>query len=291
MGNEIEKLKTNEDKLKSIARNQLTQQCVELCRSEDIKVPELEEDNGTLHKTHNIYQSTSAVVRGELSIVEEVVIPGKPNIPEDKRNNHVPTQPCIEGDLFDSSPSGDLVSSIEVIEIKRVDEDALAGLCYLKGGGIRAVKKDMVNVFLLCIIEVALATGSYPYVIQVSPSKESIMLEYPNENFDFCGDLYPSHPVELGTSSDWDRNASDGDALHDEINKIETERWSPEKRKNYNLLDAVSRDTIQVYLNSFTVIMNALDNAGLWNVRSNSLERHYLDNNMMYSSLTDTVGS
>ncbi|PHU06615.1 hypothetical protein BC332_23104 [Capsicum chinense] len=60
MGNEIEKLKTNEDKLKSIATNQLTQQCAELCRSEDIKNPELEGDVGTLHKTHNIYQSTSA---------------------------------------------------------------------------------------------------------------------------------------------------------------------------------------------------------------------------------------
>ncbi|PHU12460.1 putative histone H2A.2 [Capsicum chinense] len=63
MGNEIEKLKTNEDKLKSIVTNQLTQQCAELCRSEDIKVPELEGDVGTLHKTHNIYQSTSAVVK------------------------------------------------------------------------------------------------------------------------------------------------------------------------------------------------------------------------------------
>ncbi|PHU05162.1 hypothetical protein BC332_25984 [Capsicum chinense] len=60
MGNEIEKLKTNEDKLKSIATNQLTQQCAELYRSEDIKVPELEGDDGTLHKTHNVYQSTSA---------------------------------------------------------------------------------------------------------------------------------------------------------------------------------------------------------------------------------------
>ena len=60
MGNEIEKLKTNEDKLKSIATNQLTQQCAELCRSEDIKVPELEGDIGILHKTHNVYQSTIA---------------------------------------------------------------------------------------------------------------------------------------------------------------------------------------------------------------------------------------
>ncbi|KAM3379454.1 hypothetical protein P3S68_011868 [Capsicum galapagoense] len=32
MGNEIEKLKTNEVKLKSIVTNQLTQQCAELCR-------------------------------------------------------------------------------------------------------------------------------------------------------------------------------------------------------------------------------------------------------------------
>ena len=60
MGNEIEKLKTNEDKLKSIATNQLTQQCAELYRSKDIKVPELEGDDRTLHKTHNVYQSTSA---------------------------------------------------------------------------------------------------------------------------------------------------------------------------------------------------------------------------------------
>ncbi|PHT30740.1 hypothetical protein CQW23_29660 [Capsicum baccatum] len=59
MGTEIEKLKTNEDKLKSITTNQLTQQCAELCRSEDNKIPELEGDVGTLHKTHNIYQSIS----------------------------------------------------------------------------------------------------------------------------------------------------------------------------------------------------------------------------------------
>ncbi|PHU06088.1 hypothetical protein BC332_26910 [Capsicum chinense] len=60
MGNEIEKLKTNEVKPKSEATNQLTQQCAELCRSEDIKIPELEGDIGILHKTHNVYQSTSA---------------------------------------------------------------------------------------------------------------------------------------------------------------------------------------------------------------------------------------
>ncbi|PHT31437.1 hypothetical protein CQW23_27774 [Capsicum baccatum] len=62
MDTEIEKLKlkTSEDKLKSIVMNQLTQQCAELCQSEDNKIPELEGDVGILHKTHNIYQSTSA---------------------------------------------------------------------------------------------------------------------------------------------------------------------------------------------------------------------------------------
>ncbi|PHT30816.1 Chaperonin CPN60-1, mitochondrial [Capsicum baccatum] len=75
MGTEIEtlKLKTSEDKLKSIAMNQLTQQCAELCRSEDNKIPELEGDVGILHKTHNVYQSTSAVLVFQLSIPEKVM--------------------------------------------------------------------------------------------------------------------------------------------------------------------------------------------------------------------------
>ncbi|KAM3398243.1 hypothetical protein P3S68_001758 [Capsicum galapagoense] len=58
IGNEIEKLKTNEVKLKSTAMNQLTQQCAELFRLKDNKIPELKGDVGTLHKTHNVYQST-----------------------------------------------------------------------------------------------------------------------------------------------------------------------------------------------------------------------------------------
>ncbi|PHU04229.1 Cytochrome [Capsicum chinense] len=60
MSNEIEKLNTNEVKVKSKAMNQLTQQCVGLFRLEDIKIPELKGDIGTLHKNHNVYQSTIA---------------------------------------------------------------------------------------------------------------------------------------------------------------------------------------------------------------------------------------
>ncbi|PHT53975.1 hypothetical protein CQW23_08437 [Capsicum baccatum] len=86
MGTEIEKLKTNEDKLKSIAINQLTQQCAELCRSEDNKIPELEGDVGTLHKTHNIYQSTSA---------------GAGSLPSMWSHSSFPTkETCATGDWF-----------------------------------------------------------------------------------------------------------------------------------------------------------------------------------------------
>ncbi|PHT30802.1 Ubiquinol oxidase 1, mitochondrial [Capsicum baccatum] len=74
MGTEIEtlNLKTSEDKLKSIAMNQLTQQCAELCRSEDNKIPELEGDVGILHKTHNVYQSTSTVVRASSGLCSAI---------------------------------------------------------------------------------------------------------------------------------------------------------------------------------------------------------------------------
>ncbi|KAM3341479.1 hypothetical protein P3S68_026445 [Capsicum galapagoense] len=68
MKNEIEKLKTNEDKLKSIAISQPHDyKDAELCRSEDIKNPELKRDVGTLHKTHNVYQSTITGTRKGVS--------------------------------------------------------------------------------------------------------------------------------------------------------------------------------------------------------------------------------
>ncbi|RVW18446.1 L-ascorbate oxidase-like [Vitis vinifera] len=60
---------------------------------------------------------------------------------------------------------------------------------------------------------------------------------------------------------------------------MEPGRWNPDKRKNYNLLDAVSRNTIQVYPGSWTAILLTFDNAGLWNLRSETWERNYLDNN------------
>ncbi|KAK9941485.1 hypothetical protein M0R45_018079 [Rubus argutus] len=57
---------------------------------------------------------------------------------------------------------------------------------------------------------------------------------------------------------------------------VEPGKWTPEKRKNYNLLDAVSRHTIQVYPKSWGAIMIAFDNPGMWNIRSEQAERRYL---------------
>ncbi|WMV19069.1 hypothetical protein MTR67_012454 [Solanum verrucosum] len=58
--NEIQKLKTNEDNLKSKASQQHDYKNAELRRSEDGKNPELKGDDGKLLKTHNICLNTAA---------------------------------------------------------------------------------------------------------------------------------------------------------------------------------------------------------------------------------------
>ncbi|GAB2277134.1 L-ascorbate oxidase [Dionaea muscipula] len=67
---------------------------------------------------------------------------------------------------------------------------------------------------------------------------------------------------------------------------IEVGTWTPEKRKNYNLLDAVSRYNIQVYPKSWAAILLTFDNAGMWNIRSESLERSYLGQQLYVSVLS-----
>ncbi|KAI4381307.1 hypothetical protein MLD38_007389 [Melastoma candidum] len=67
---------------------------------------------------------------------------------------------------------------------------------------------------------------------------------------------------------------------------IEPGKWTPEKRKNYNLLDAVSRHTIQVFPNSWAAVMLTFDNAGMWNLRSELTERRYLGQQMYVSVLS-----
>ncbi|KAG9440742.1 hypothetical protein H6P81_020907 [Aristolochia fimbriata] len=53
-------------------------------------------------------------------------------------------------------------------------------------------------------------------------------------------------------------------------------QWNPNNRKKYNLVDAVTRHTTQVYPNSWTAILVSLDNQGMWNIRSAMWARQYL---------------
>ncbi|XP_075503419.1 L-ascorbate oxidase homolog isoform X1 [Primulina tabacum] len=53
-------------------------------------------------------------------------------------------------------------------------------------------------------------------------------------------------------------------------------QWTTNSRKQYNLKDAISRSTTQVYPNSWTAVYVALDNVGMWNLRTEFWARQYL---------------
>uniref|UniRef100_A0A2N9HHV4 L-ascorbate oxidase homolog n=1 Tax=Fagus sylvatica TaxID=28930 RepID=A0A2N9HHV4_FAGSY len=66
--------------------------------------------------------------------------------------------------------------------------------------------------------------------------------------------------------------------------------WTPASRNQYNLRDAVSRSTTQVYPKSWTAIYIALDNVGMWNVRTEFWARQYLGQ-QFYLRVYSPVGS
>ncbi|WMV49953.1 hypothetical protein MTR67_043338 [Solanum verrucosum] len=67
MDNEIQKLKTNEDNLKSKASQQHDYKNAELRRPEDGKNPELKGDDGKLLKTHNVCLNTAADISDSMA--------------------------------------------------------------------------------------------------------------------------------------------------------------------------------------------------------------------------------
>ncbi|KAG5575853.1 hypothetical protein H5410_055987 [Solanum commersonii] len=72
MDNEIQKLKTNEDNLKSKASQQHDYKNVELRRSEDEKNPELKGDDGKLLKTHNVCLNTATGLTKDMIIPKDI---------------------------------------------------------------------------------------------------------------------------------------------------------------------------------------------------------------------------
>ncbi|KAG5579512.1 hypothetical protein H5410_050139 [Solanum commersonii] len=67
MDNEIQKLKTNEDNLKSKASQEHDYKNAELRRSKDGKNPELKGDDGKLLKTYNVCLNTAAGTSKQVS--------------------------------------------------------------------------------------------------------------------------------------------------------------------------------------------------------------------------------
>ncbi|ONK64835.1 uncharacterized protein A4U43_C07F30470 [Asparagus officinalis] len=53
-------------------------------------------------------------------------------------------------------------------------------------------------------------------------------------------------------------------------------QWSEKMRRRYNLVDALSRHTVQVYPYGWSAILVSLDNQGMWNLRSAVWARQYL---------------
>ncbi|KAF3610397.1 hypothetical protein DY000_02045980 [Brassica cretica] len=70
---------------------------------------------------------------------------------------------------------------------------------------------------------------------------------------------------------------------------MELGKWRPDRRKIYNLNDAVSRCTIQVYPRSWTAIYVGLDNVGMWNLRSEFWERQYLGQQLYVRVYTNST--
>ncbi|XP_010540177.1 PREDICTED: monocopper oxidase-like protein SKS1 [Tarenaya hassleriana] len=58
--------------------------------------------------------------------------------------------------------------------------------------------------------------------------------------------------------------------------------WSWSNGVTYNLVDAISRSTVQVYPYSWTAILVAMDNQGMWNVRSQTVENWFLGQELYF---------
>ncbi|KAG6527553.1 hypothetical protein ZIOFF_009664 [Zingiber officinale] len=65
-----------------------------------------------------------------------------------------------------------------------------------------------------------------------------------------------------------------------------TGKWSPEKRKTYNMLDVVSGHAVHVFPKSWSAFLMTFDNVGIWNLRSELWERRYLGQQLYISVQT-----
>ncbi|KAL3521428.1 hypothetical protein ACH5RR_019577 [Cinchona calisaya] len=69
--------------------------------------------------------------------------------------------------------------------------------------------------------------------------------------------------------------------------------WTENSRGSYNRWDAISRSTVQVFAGGWTAVLVSLDNVGVWNLRSENLDRWYLgqETYMRIVNPEDTTGN
>ncbi|XP_026437605.1 L-ascorbate oxidase homolog [Papaver somniferum] len=63
--------------------------------------------------------------------------------------------------------------------------------------------------------------------------------------------------------------------------------WHGGRPKSYNLMDAATRHTVQVYPNSWTAILMSVENQGMWNIRSANWARQYLGQQFYFRVWTE----
>ncbi|XP_047941958.1 L-ascorbate oxidase homolog [Salvia hispanica] len=66
--------------------------------------------------------------------------------------------------------------------------------------------------------------------------------------------------------------------------------WTESSREGYNLVDAFTRHTVQVYPRYWSAVLVSLDNQGMWNLRSSMWGRQYLGQ-QLYIRVYDPVHS
>ncbi|WMV30266.1 hypothetical protein MTR67_023651 [Solanum verrucosum] len=114
MDNEIQKLKTNEDNLKSKVSQQHDYKNAELRRPEDGKYLELKGDDGKLLKTHNICLNTAAGLTKDMIIpkdIEQQPVIQKSEIPSFYANNRIIGKSTIIQELANNYLNGNAIWS------------------------------------------------------------------------------------------------------------------------------------------------------------------------------------
>ncbi|KAK8687765.1 hypothetical protein V6N13_086562 [Hibiscus sabdariffa] len=110
---------------------------------------------------------------------------------------------------------------------------------------------DQGRTYMFRISNVGLST-SLNFRIQETVLTATGVLHYANSNAPVSGPI-PAAPVnQFDWSMEQARTYSFGSG-----------QWSPDSRKSYNLVDALTRHTTQVYPNSWTAIFVSLDNQAL----------------------------